>query len=90
MSSTNESQIGKSGNIGTFAVAQFTEISGQTGGEVIDWWPHKEGILVIRQRPGLTCEIAGFARPSGLRIRRFQSMACQGERCRGRVSVEAC
>ena len=59
MSSTNESQIGKSGNIGTFAVAQFTEISGQTGGEVIDWWPHKEGISVIKLRPGLICENAG-------------------------------
>ncbi|KAI7285796.1 hypothetical protein KC345_g1574 [Hortaea werneckii] len=68
VSSTNESQsLGKSGDIGTFAVAQFTEIPGQTGDEVIDWWPHKEGISVIKLRPGLVCENAWW----GLRVRLF-------------------
>ncbi|KAI7261902.1 hypothetical protein KC335_g10501 [Hortaea werneckii] len=68
VSSTNESQsLGKSGDIGTFAVAQFTEIPGQTGDEVLDWWPHKEGISVVKLRPGLICENAWW----GLRVRLF-------------------
>ncbi|KAI6909739.1 hypothetical protein KC318_g3680 [Hortaea werneckii] len=39
----------------------------QPDDEVLDWWPHKEGILVIKLRPGLICENAWW----GLRVRLF-------------------
>ncbi|KAI7184547.1 hypothetical protein KC316_g5667 [Hortaea werneckii] len=68
MSSTEESQrLGKSGDIGIFAVAQFRANPAQPDDEVLDWWPHKEGILVIKLRPGLICENAWW----GLRVRLF-------------------
>ncbi|KAI7241113.1 hypothetical protein KC330_g771 [Hortaea werneckii] len=68
ISSTKESQrLGKSGDIGMFAVAQFRANPAQPNDEVLDWWPHKEGILVIKLRPGLICENAWW----GLRVRLF-------------------
>ncbi|KAI6822483.1 hypothetical protein KC340_g12272 [Hortaea werneckii] len=68
ISSTKESQrLGKSGDIGIFAVAQFRANPAQPDDEVLDWWPHKEGILVIKLRPGLICENAWW----GLRVRLF-------------------
>ncbi|KAI6910510.1 hypothetical protein KC318_g2949 [Hortaea werneckii] len=49
ISSTRESQrLGKSGDIGIFAVAQFRTNPAQPDDEVLDWWPHKEGILVLK------------------------------------------
>ncbi|GAB1738080.1 hypothetical protein NU219Hw_g2617t1 [Hortaea werneckii] len=68
ISSTKESQrLGKSGDIGIFAVAQFRANPAQPDDDVLDWWPHKEGILVIKLRPGLICENAWW----GLRVRLF-------------------
>ncbi|KAI7320164.1 hypothetical protein KC315_g9530 [Hortaea werneckii] len=68
ISSTRESQrLGKSGDVGIFAVAQFRANPAQPDDEVLDWWPHKEGILVIKLRPGLICENAWW----GLRVRLF-------------------
>ncbi|KAI7157423.1 hypothetical protein KC349_g5664 [Hortaea werneckii] len=68
ISSTKESKrLGKSGDIGIFAVAQFGANPAQPDDEVLDWWPHKEGILVIKLRPGLICENAWW----GLRVRLF-------------------
>ncbi|KAI7197494.1 hypothetical protein KC352_g20595 [Hortaea werneckii] len=68
ISSTKESQsLGKSGDIGIFAVAQFRANPNPPDDEVLDWWPHKEGISVIKLRPGLICENAWW----GLRVRLF-------------------
>ncbi|KAI6812955.1 hypothetical protein KC367_g4279 [Hortaea werneckii] len=68
ISSTKESQhLGRSGDIGIFAVAQFRANPSPPDDEVLDWWPHKEGILVIKLRPGLICENDWW----GLRVRLF-------------------
>ncbi|KAI7139082.1 hypothetical protein KC337_g85 [Hortaea werneckii] len=57
----------ESGDIGIFAVAQFRANPSPPDDEVLDWWPHKEGILVIKLRPGLICENDWW----GLRVRLF-------------------